>query len=209
MGRFVDISGHRFGHLTAIERADVDCNGSIRWACMCDCGTEKVILGTTLRRGQSNSCGCLTYKMASEKTTKHGMTGTRVYNIWKGIRDRCLNPKDTAFKYYGGRGITVCAEWSDFSVFYEDMGEDNGLTIDRIDNEKGYSKDNCRWATRAEQSRNRRAMNKFGIHGVRQRKTQNYHASIYANNKMIYLGTFNNFFDACCARKSAEITYWR
>ena len=98
---------------------------------------------------------------------RHGKHGTTVYNIWAGMLQRCLNPKDRKFHHYGGRGITVCEEWRDFVVFYDQMGDPPaGHTLERIDNEKGYSLANCRWATMKEQSRNTRSNLLLTLHGI-------------------------------------------
>lgn len=173
MGAPIDMSGRIFGILTVLGRDGITKCGAIKWLCRCECGSEKSIDGVSLRRGASKSCGCTTY---DNRAKTHGMTGTKVFNIWRGIKDRCLNPRSTAYKHYGGRGIDLCAEWMSFERFYSDMGDNNGLTIDRIDNEKGYSKDNCRWASMSVQMRNRRVENKFGVNGISQRRTKNFHA---------------------------------
>ena len=140
----------------------------------------------------------------------HGMYKTPTYTSWQCMKSRCENDKNVAFNHYGGRGITVCDEWRDsFINFLNDMGEaPKGLTIDRIDGSKGYYKDNCKWATKSEQSYNRRKQsnNKTGITGVwfsEKRKT--WQVDINFNKKSNRLGAFNNFLDACCARKSAEL----
>ena len=107
-----------------------------------------------------------TFARGSQHLIRHGKAKTKIYNIWNAMRDRCQNPNNVAYKNYGGRGIKVCESWSDFSNFYADMGEpSDGLTLDRIDNDGNYCKDNCRWIGRSEQSLNRRNAVKLTING--------------------------------------------
>lgn len=151
----LDLTGKRSGKLVAIERKFSDARGSAKWLCQCDCGNQSVVLATNFRKGQSKSCGC------SQYGEKHGHARkgveTRTYQTWLHMRQRCLNPENDAYHNYGGRGITICEEWDVFDNFLSDMGERPlGLTIDRIDNSKGYFKDNCRWADKKTQLRNKR-----------------------------------------------------
>lgn len=144
----VDISGHRFNRWLVLSRIA----GSL-WMCRCDCGTEKAVSGSSLKLGTSPSCGCL----SKERVTKHGMEGTAIYNTWAQMLARCNNPNSTSYKNYGAKGIKVCERWKDFRNFYADMGDKKeGMTIDRIDNESGYSPDNVRWSNWKTQSRNKR-----------------------------------------------------
>lgn len=126
------------------------------WRCLCDCGNLTKVRATRLKMGVTKSCGCLRKIVGKKLRTTHGMTETRVYNIWSGMKARCLNPLSPAFPQYGGRGIFVCEEWQTFQNFFEDMGHPTTSkhTIDRIKNDEGYRKDNCRWATPKEQSQN-------------------------------------------------------
>ena len=158
MGLFIDLAGLRFGRLTVLHREGRAGSGHATWKCLCDCGNSIVTSSNCLRTG-TKSCSCLQKEAAHATRFKHGgsHSGGRAYHTWKRMRERCLNPKGVRFSYYGGRGIGICSRWEEFSAFLADMGEPGpGTSLDRIDNSKGYAPDNCRWATRTEQSRNRR-----------------------------------------------------
>jgi len=169
MGRFIDLTGQRFGRLVVLSRAKNDNDGKARWSCLCDCGVTAIVQRSTLRRGESKSCGCLKKELAAEAKTTHGMHRTPIYKTWSDMKTRCLNENDTNYKYYGGRGITVCERWLEFENFYADMGDKpEGLTIERRNNDKGYSPGNCYWATHSEQQRNTRINRMIRYNGKKQ-----------------------------------------
>lgn len=169
---FIDLSGRRFGRWTVVRVSQESPPRRIKWDCRCDCGGERSVFGASLRDGRSKSCGCLQREVAraaGDRTRTHGMTNTSTYHIWCGMIARCHNERAKDFYRYGAVGITVCDRWRDFENFLADMGpRPPGLTLDRCDNSKGYSQDNCRWATYGEQVRNSSAARFVTINGKTQ-----------------------------------------
>ena len=146
--------GKKFNRLQVLSLSET--RGKHRyWLCKCECGTEKVVCETNLKSGHTKSCGCLNKELSTARNTSHGMSKTRTYQIWKGMRKRCSNPNDTCYRLYGAIGIKVCKRWEKFEHFYSDMGEcPPGLSIDRINNMGDYKPSNCRWATVKQQLNN-------------------------------------------------------
>jgi len=157
--KILDLTGQTFGLLTALAYAGHNAAHRAMWDCVCECGEKVTVRGERLRSGYTKSCGCLAKRRMATLNRTHGKSKTPLYRVWRGMIQRCEDANSPHFKYYGGRGIAVCAEWrSSFEAFERDMaaGYRAGLSIDRVDNDRGYSASNCRWATDTQQSRNRR-----------------------------------------------------
>lgn len=158
----IDLTGRKFGYLTVMFREGTAKNKVSTWRCLCVCGREVVRLSTSLRgknRGRKKSCGCRRGEMLVEAWGSHGMTGTRPWVIWQDMKRRCRDPEDKDFHNYGGRGIDMPDAWFDsFSAFWADVkaGYQDDLSLDRRDNNKGYSRKNCRWVSAKVQLRNTR-----------------------------------------------------
>jgi len=160
MSRAPNLVGQKFSRLLVLERSKNKGTRSA-WKCLCDCGSMKIIQANNLMQKSIMSCGCLRRERARkrliEKNTTHGLSYTGAYKTWISMIYRCTNPKHKFYKHYGDRGIKICEEWFVFEKFYEDMGDrPKGLTIDRINNNKGYSKKNCRWISQSKQCSNKR-----------------------------------------------------
>lgn len=178
MSKLIDLTGQRFGRLVVVERAEnhIQANGcrKTQWLCQCDCGNHVVVQGANLKNGHVKSCGC--YQRDNPSHKKHGKRATRLYMIWKHIRQRCLDENCKSYARYGGRGIKLCEEWlNSFNTFY-DWAMANGyrddLTIDRINVNGNYCPENCRWATRKTQGNNKRNNHNIAYKGKTQTLSQ-------------------------------------
>lgn len=208
--------GNRYGLLTIVSEGPRNSYANKRqvW-CKCDCGNEDLTLVTTnnLISGNTSSCGCV----GEESRKTHGMSSTRTYQIHEGMLRRCNCPQQLGYENYGGRGITVRERWNpllggSFENFYEDMGEaPEGMSLDRIDFNDDYYKENCRWATNSVQGYNKGLdpNNTSGKSGVSfYTKQGKWSAEIHVENRHIRLGMFVNFDDAVKAREEAELKYY-
>lgn len=175
MARFEDLTGKPYGRLTVIERAP-NKGKKIMWKCVCNCPEHKevIVSGDNLRNNHVQSCGCYKREKTAARSTTHGESHSKLHYLWDSMKQRCTNPKNKRYNTYGARGITVCSEWmNSFKAFY-DWSMANGFdeesprgqcTLDRIDNSKGYSPENCRWTTAKEQANNRRSNHLVTLNG--------------------------------------------
>lgn len=151
-----DLTGQTFGRVTAIECFGRNKHGEALWLCRCDCGTETTVRGSHLRSGNTQSCGCRQRERMAETHRTHGGKGTRLYRIWESMKQRCQNSNRKAYRFYGAKGVRVCAEWQEFEAFRDwalAHGYTDELTIGRIGSNKDYCSENCRWITQSENSR--------------------------------------------------------
>lgn len=212
--RFNDLTGKRVGRLTVIRRMPNNANNKIMWLCKCDCGNETTVISSLLNTGRTKSCGCLTREKTIARSTKHGyrINQKHLYGTRLNMIDRCTNPKNKTYDYYGGRGIKVCPEWMDketgvvsFCEWALANGYSEGMTIDRIDVNGDYEPGNCRWVTMEVQCRNRRPKsNKTGIPGVAKLASGRFQAVITIKGKRTSLGAYDTAEQAGEAYKQAK-----
>lgn len=206
-----DITGKKFGRLTAITRLNLSANGDYNWKCICSCGNEHITTIGRLQFGDTKSCGCLNL----ERITLHGYTGSPTHKAYLKMLDRCFG--ECYEEYYSD--VTVCGRWligeemkSGFECFLEDMGEKpNNLTLNRIHGAKEYSKENCEWASHSIQNYDQKmkSTNTSGRTGVSWHKEkEKWRATITKNKKVIHLGYYDDIAEASKARQEAELKYY-
>ena len=157
MSAVKDHTGKQFGRLKVTNREGSDSRGRALWLCLCHCGNQTVVPGKDLSTGKIKSCGCLRRSLG-------GLSSHLLYDTWKQMHSRCTNPNNPNYKHYGGRGIKVCKRWNVFENFLKDMGaRPKNYSLERIDNDKGYNKSNCKWSSSKDQVTNRRVKTVWGL----------------------------------------------
>lgn len=219
MSKYDGLEGTKFYRWNIISKCYNKKSGHVMYNCICDCGNYSVVYAHMLVQNKyrmSRSCGCYQKEVASNVMKTHGKSQTKnsAYRIWAGIKQRCTNPNNEEYDRYGGSGIAICKEWDSFENFYNDMGErpSKNHSIDRINNELGYSKSNCKWSTIFEQAQNKKVTvrnTNGGYVGVTLNPASGkYYSRITVNKKVIRLGTFETKEIAFEERLKAEILYF-
>lgn len=186
-----DMTGKRFGRLLVVSidsiRADQFGKRMSWWKCQCDCGTQTVARITALTTGDKKSCGCLQKEGASKRLKTHGMSGSRLFDVWTGMLQRCSYKHHVAWKNYGGRGIKVCERWKSFNNFFEDMGHGyrHGLTLERLNSDWNYEPGNVVWADRFQQN-NHRKNNILLTHNDKTQTLAQWARELRLNNATLY-----------------------
>ena len=218
MGKFVDLSSQVFGNLKVISLSDrISKNGNRYWECECLLyGTKKAIRSTGLRFGNYSSCGCKRGKHSLKHGYSSGGHNHKLYDVWYAMKHRCININNPEYHRYGGRGVSICKEWLDPKIFIEwclANGYQEGLSIDRINNDGDYTPNNCRFTTQIVQAQNFgvSSKSKTGVKGVSwHSQCDKWRAYITLNGKQKSLGLFTSIEDASNARALAEKNYgWR
>lgn len=212
MSELHNLVGKTFERLTVVRRDGSNKSRSAVWLCICSCGNTTRVSSNALVKNRIKSCGCLQKEITSARAT-HRLTKSAIYRRWASMKARCNNPNTTNYEIYGGKGITYDPSWEDFINFYMDMKDtfEETLELDRIDVNKNYSKENCRWVTHNENNYNKtkQSNNSSGKTGVSFKKNVNkWFAYITVNGKQINLGLYQLFEDAVAARKTAELEYY-
>lgn len=207
--------GLKINKLTVVDYApdhltDSGCIYS-RVSCVCDCGNKVIVRKSTLKSGKLFSCGCLR-RYKNREIKSHDMYGTQPYQIWFAMKNRCTNPSSDYYHLYGGRGITFCNKWIDFVGFWEDMSEgySDELSLDRINNDSGYSKENCKWSSFSEQAYNQRKSkrNSTGKTGVHYDKTNGKFKVKFSKSNNVIVKYFDYMIDAIFYRMQLEQEYY-
>ena len=193
--KLINLVGERFGRLVVVEK-DKARNGHVRWRCKCDCGKECIVYGSSLKTGNTTSCGCYKAENSKRLYSSVRQNDKRLYAVWNGIKQRCLNKNSRSYHNYGGRGIKICDEWAnDYKSFYNwamRSGYQSGLQIDRIDNDGDYCESNCRFVSRNIQSNNKRNVVLYTIEGETRSLAQwckAYHQDYYlVRQRVLKLG---------------------
>lgn len=202
-----NLTGRVFKRLTVLHRVE-NRNGEVRWECQCSCGNTHVVRTSSLKNGDTKSCGCLNSESARARRTTHGKTNSPEYQSWRGMKERCDNSKNSHYELYGMRGISYSKDWATFENFFNDMGNRPSDTqLDRIDVNLNYCKENCKWSSLSEQAFNIRlkSNNKSGRSGVYITKSSKFVVYIGYRKQRIRIGLFTSFEEACKAREKAEI----
>jgi len=180
MTKLIDLSGKKYGRVM-VNGIAPKAGHHTKWFCTFDCGNKFTTSGNRLRNGTTKSCGCYALEVRKKCNTTHGRFYDPIYKVWNSMNQRCSNQKFKYYSDYGGRGIKVCESWLKFENFLADMGErPDGMTIDRVDNNKGYSPENCKWSTRIENANNKR------------------------NNRMITIGDETDTISNWCRRRGIK-----
>ena len=214
--KWLDIQNQKFNRLTALTLSDKSHYQADYWNCLCDCGNSVVLLTRQIIKGNVKSCGCLLRESSvrvGKNNTTHGFHGTRQYQTWSGMKARCNNQKNDAYVNYGGRGISYDARWENFEEFWEDMskGYSDNLTLDRIDPNGNYTKENCRWVDSYLQAINKNTpiTNTSGTTGVSwEAANSNWRVRISVDGKRLCLGAYKDYDEAVTIRKQAELHYY-
>jgi hypothetical protein len=209
MTRKLDVRpGERYERLTILRETSGGDPRHRYFVCLCDCGRETTARLNGLRSGNTKSCGCLSREATGALNRSHSATGSLTHRRWKSMLTRATNPNIVGAEHYSGRGVTVCERWRTFENFLADMGEcPTNHTLDRIDNDKSYQPDNCRWATNQEQARNKHRAGK--VRGVQKLPSGSWRVFICTEfNRNLHVSTHETYEEAVAARLRAELEYW-
>lgn len=201
MPKALNLIGEKFGKLKVIEKMQNNKHGKTVWNCICECGVIKSYAGSDLKSGKTKSCGCI--------NRIHGLSDTRLYNIWHVMKHRCHGKEQKISKHYKLKGIKVCEEWREnFLNFYEwskNNGYEENLEIDRINPLEGYRPDNCRWVNSYQQVWN---IKRSETQGIKKRPNGKFEVGITSKKKYYYLGVYETLEEAKEVRLKAEQKYW-